>query len=108
MLTNRNTASAGEMLAMALRDNHKATIVGERTAGVLFGKDFEDIGSGRLLVFRSEPTILSPTGQDYSDIGVPPDILVPDAGGFGEDLVLRRAIELSRDQTGNPAEERTR
>ncbi|MHC4675962.1 MAG: S41 family peptidase [Planctomycetota bacterium] len=43
VLTNRNTGSGAEMLAMALRDNRRAMIVGERTAGALFGKDFEEL-----------------------------------------------------------------
>jgi len=53
VLTNRDTASAAEMLAMALHDNHRATVVGQPTAGFLFGKDGERLGDGRMIIFRS-------------------------------------------------------
>ena len=99
LLTNRNTGSAAEMLALALRYNKRATIIGEPTAGDLFGKDVEELGDGRLIVFRSEPTILSPDGNDYSEIGVPPDIMVDGAKASDKDEILRRAIQYARSQT---------
>jgi carboxyl-terminal processing protease len=40
VLTNHSTGSAAEMLAMALRDNQRATVIGQPTAGALVGKDF--------------------------------------------------------------------
>ena len=94
VLTNRNTASAAEMLAMAVRDNHRATVIGEPTAGALFGKDGEKLSDGRMVIFRAEPTILSPTGKDYSETGLPPDIAVADSKGTGEDMILSRAIQF--------------
>ena len=96
VLTNHNTWSAGEMLAIALHDNHRATLIGEPTAGALFGKDFEKLRDGRMVVFRSEPTVLSPTGKDYSEVGLPPDIVVGEAKVSGEDRVLARTMELVR------------
>ncbi|HUW82337.1 MAG TPA: S41 family peptidase [Phycisphaerae bacterium] len=99
VLTNSITGSGAEMLAMNLRDNKRATIVGERTAGALFGKDIQHLDDGRAVLFRTEPTILSPTGQDYSTAGVPPDVMVEDAKSSGRDLVLERAIKLARTST---------
>ncbi len=96
VLTNHNTGSGAEMLAIALHDNHRATVIGRPTAGALFGKDFEKLGDGRLIVFRSEPTVLSPTGKDYSEIGLSPDILVSESEGSGQDKILGRAIQLIR------------
>ncbi|OHB79605.1 MAG: hypothetical protein A2W31_12980 [Planctomycetes bacterium RBG_16_64_10] len=96
VLTNRNTASGAEMLAIALRDNHRATVIGQPTAGYLFGKDFAKLSDGRMIVFRSEPTILSPTGKDYSATGLSPDILVDESKCSGEDKILGRAIQLVR------------
>jgi carboxyl-terminal processing protease len=95
VLANRNTGSAAEMLAMALRDNRRATIVGEPTVGVLFGKEGQKLDDGRMVVFRCEPRILSPVGKDYSAGGIPPDVTVAPGEGTGEDPALRRAIEVA-------------
>jgi carboxyl-terminal processing protease len=92
VLTNQNTGSAAEMLAIALYDHQRATVIGQPTAGTLFGKDFEKLSDGRMIVFRSEPTILSPTGKDYSEAGLPPDVLVDESSTTGEDKTLAAAI----------------
>ncbi len=90
-LVNRNTGSSAEILAMALRDNSAAVIVGEPTAGMLFGKDIEPLKDGRALVIRKAPRILSPIGKDYGPGGVTPDIPVPDDRN-GHDNILERAL----------------
>ena len=96
VLTNKRTGSAAEMLAMALRDNSRATIVGERTAGALFGKDIAELVGGQTILFRTEPTVLSPTGRDYSLTGIPPDVEIADVRNKGRDAVLSRALDLAR------------
>ncbi len=96
LLTNRDTASGAEMLAMSLHDNSAATLVGENTAGMLFGKDGGELTGGQTIVFRCTPTVLSPAGRDYSIAGVPPDIRVRDARSGGKDDILFRALELAR------------
>ena len=83
------------MMAMALHDNHRATAIGESTAGALFGKDGEKLSDGRMFFFRSEPTVLSPTGKDYSETGLPPDIAVVESKGTGEDKIFSRKSSLS-------------
>jgi carboxyl-terminal processing protease len=99
LLTNRGTGSASEMLAMALRDNERGVIVGEATAGALFGKEIVKLTGGETILFRSEPTVLSPNGRDYSNGGIPPDVRVADRRGDGTDDILVRAIAAS-DLTG--------
>jgi len=96
VLTNHDTGSSAEMLVIALHANNRATVIGEPTAGALFGKDFEKLRDGRMVVFRSEPTVLSPTGKDYSETGFPPDIAVDGSKGSGGDKILERAIQLRR------------
>jgi carboxyl-terminal processing protease len=91
VLVNRQTGSSAEILAMALRDNAAAVIVGEPTAGMLFGKDFEPLQDGRALWIRKAPRILSPSGKDYGPGGVTPDIPVPD-DRKGHDNILERAL----------------
>lgn len=95
-LTNGNTGSCAEMLALALHDNGRATVIGQQTAGALYGKDFETLKDGRMVIFRSDPTVLSPTGQDYAETGLPPDIAVEDVDDSDEDDVLLRAVEWVR------------
>ena len=98
VLTNKGTGSGAEMLALALRENCGALLVGERTAGALFGKDLADLVGGQTIVFRTEPTLLSPSGRDHSLTGVPPDVEVSDDRGQNRDAVLSRALELCRPQ----------
>ncbi len=90
-LVNRHTGSSAEVLAMALRDNGAAVIVGEPTAGMLFGKHFEPLQDGRMLVIRIAPVILSPVGKNYVPGGVTPDIAVPD-DRKSHDNILERAL----------------
>lgn len=91
VLVNRDTGSSAEILAMALRDNSAAVIVGEPTAGMLFGKDFETLQDGRALWIRKAPRILSPIGKDYGPGGVTPDIPVPDDRN-GHDNILEQSL----------------
>jgi carboxyl-terminal processing protease len=73
VLVNRGTASAGELVAGALRDRRAATIVGEAT----FGKDsvqipFDLRNGGRLYVVVARWT--TPDGDTVAEDGLPPDI----------------------------------
>lgn len=103
VLTNRNTGSGAELVAMALRDNGRATLVGESTAGALFGKDIQKLKDDRVIVFRSEPLILSPTGRDYSANGIPPDIELADERGTATDAILSHAVQaVLLPQTAKP------
>ena len=96
LLTNKNSGSGAEILAMALRDNSKATLVGEETAGALYGKDMAELVGGKTIFFRTEPTVLSITGHDYSTTGVPPDVRVRDSRSKEKDDILFRALELAK------------
>ena len=95
VLVNRNTGSAAEMLAMALRDNGRGTLVGERTDGALYGKDGVDLPDGRMVVFRCEPTILSPSKSNYAVRGIPPHKAI-DASQSSKDVVIQEALKAVR------------
>ena len=100
VLTNHNTGSGAEMLAIALHDNQRATVIGQPTAGALFGKDLEKLENGQMIIFRSQPTVLSPNGNDYSETGLRPDIAVSESRASGMDEILQRAIQFARSQMG--------
>ena len=58
LLVNRHTASAAEMIVAFARENHLATIVGEKTAGRLLSATSVKVGKG----FR----LAMPTGAYYT------------------------------------------
>lgn len=74
---NQNTASAAEMLAASLQDNHRASITGTRS----FGKGtmqsvFHPWSSPKLYLTRTTHRILRPSGQPLQFAGVSPDTSV--------------------------------
>ena len=99
VLVNGGSASASELVALALRDNGRATLIGETT----FGK-----GSVQQLLTLSNDGELrvtiarwySPLNETISEEGIQPDIEVildPESGAIigGEgDIQLERAIEF--------------
>lgn len=74
-LVNHGTASASEILAGALKDNHRATILGEKTFGKGLIQSLFDLPNGAGLavtVARYE----TPAHYDINKLGISPDIPV--------------------------------
>lgn len=93
VLVNNKTGSAAEVVAAALQDHKKATIMGEPTYGKgtmqgLYG--FQD-GSGLNL---TEAKWLRPSGGSVSGVGVLPDQEVMDDPTTEHDEVLETALEF--------------
>jgi carboxyl-terminal processing protease len=75
VLVNSGTASASEILAGALQDNHRATIVGEQTFGKgLIQSLFELPDSSGMAVTVAKYE--TPSHQDIHKKGIRPQILV--------------------------------
>jgi carboxyl-terminal processing protease len=91
VLVNKGSASASEVVAEALQDSKRATIVGSKT----FGKGSVqtiiqlDDGSGLKLTTAK---FYAPSGRSISDVGVTPDIIVED--NKHTDLQIKRAVEI--------------
>jgi carboxyl-terminal processing protease len=75
VLVNQGTASASEILAGALKDNHRATIVGERTFGKGLIQSLFDLsdGSGLAVTVAKYET---PAHIDINKQGIKPDMMV--------------------------------
>jgi len=75
ILVNQGTASASEILAGALQDNHRATLVGERTFGKgLIQSLFElSDGSGLAVTIAKYET---PSHRDINKLGINPDKII--------------------------------
>ena len=78
VLVNRGTASAAEVLAGALKDSGRATIVGGRTFGKGLIQTVVDLsdGSGLAVTLARYQT---PLGIDINKVGIAPDLEVDEA-----------------------------
>ena len=77
LLVNRYTASAAEVVAAALRDNERASLVGERTYGKALVQSIEPLPSRGALKLTTARYV-TPSGTDISRRGLLPDVEVVD------------------------------
>ena len=101
ILTNENTASSSEILAGALKDHKKATIVGEKTYGKGVIQQLRTLPDGSGLKITTEK-YLTPNRTEINHIGIEPDekVELPDTITNvlniekSKDTQLQKAIEL--------------
>ncbi len=98
VLTNEMSASASEILAAAVQDNNRGTVIGTKTFGkgiVQSLMTFEDDGAGLQYTFAR---YFTPAGRDIHKIGVMPDIVVESEAGFVHDgeADMENDIQLAR------------
>lgn len=103
VLINQGSASASEIVAAALRDNHRAVLVGEKT----FGKGsiqglytLENYGGIKITIAR----FYTPKGEEIQGRGIQPDIAlplntieplkVPIKETSADDAQLQRAVDI--------------
>jgi carboxyl-terminal processing protease len=98
VLVDNNSASASEILAGALKDNKRATIVGTSTFGKALVQSVHKLSdeSGMAVTVAHYYT---PNGTDIGHKGVSPDVQVvgensPDTSASGQDAVYLRAVNL--------------
>jgi len=107
VLVDGETASAAEVLAVALRDNQRAKLVGTATFGkgsvqkVITFTTAEEIDSDtgkprpRAAVRITLARLIGPSGAPITGVGVTPDQLIPDRDRQF-DAALEQAKELAR------------
>jgi carboxyl-terminal processing protease len=90
VLLNRFSASGSEVLAAALRENDRATIVGEKSFGKGTVNTSTDLDDGGQL-YVSIARWLTPDGTLIDGVGIRPDVPVTMSD---EDIDLRRDVQL--------------
>lgn len=95
VLVNKGSASAAEIVAGALRDYKRATIVGETTFGKGSVQTPFDLSQGAGLHITTGKWLL-PKGDSISKVGVKPDVEVKfeDSLEASQDAQLAKAVEL--------------
>lgn len=108
VLVNGGSASASEIVAGALQDHHRATIVGTRTFGKGLVQTVMPLTRGRAIKLTTSH-YFTPSGDSINEIGVTPDVYVEgDRGEPGRNLnghpdrendaQLVEALELIRNE----------
>ena len=100
VLVNGGSASASEIVAAALQENDRATIIGQHSFGkntVQVWNDLVNGGGVRITISRW----FTPDHNSVAPDGVQPDIVVevPDGTPPERDLFLERAVEFLTDST---------
>lgn len=73
VLVDRNSASASEILAGALQDDNRATLVGTRTFGKGLVQSVQQLSDGSALKV-TVAKYYTPKGRDINHVGIVPDI----------------------------------
>jgi carboxyl-terminal processing protease len=77
VLTDKNTASASEIVSGALQDYGRAVLVGETTFGKGLVQSIEPLSNGGALK-ATTAIYLTPKGRDINKKGIVPDVVAPD------------------------------
>jgi C-terminal processing protease CtpA/Prc len=89
LLVSKNTGSAGEHLALALKRTHRATLIGETTHGAGNYGSFRPIGKTFVAFIPFGRTFDPDTNEGWEGVGVQPDVVVPADQALDE--ALKRA-----------------
>jgi carboxyl-terminal processing protease len=115
VLVNEASASASEILAGALKDNKRATLVGTKTFGKALVQNVRTLSDGSA-VLVTIAKYLTPNGDDINKKGIVPDVVVTLTTAEAENLAivgedpnpkkdpqLRRAIDILRKEISGRA-----
>ncbi|HIW76174.1 MULTISPECIES: S41 family peptidase [Gordonibacter] len=95
VLVNENTAAAAEVLAVALQESQRATLVGTSTLGKGSVQVVRDLSFGGALRYTAA-YYLSPQGRQINGVGVAPNITIGLAGEAAGDSQKSLALETAQ------------
>ena len=95
VLVNSGSASASEIVAGALQDHSRATIVGTRTFGKGLVQTVMPLSRGRAIKLTTS-RYYTPSGDSIHEVGIAPDVVIEDTPGF-PDLILSGMVDRESD-----------
>jgi len=93
VLINEGSASSSEILAGALKDYHRTTLVGTATFGKGIIQEPQELPGGAGLHITTARWLL-PNGDSIHEKGVDPDVKIEELDQAEEDPFLEKAIDL--------------
>ena len=94
VLTDKFSASASEIVAGALQDYGRATLVGDTTYGKGLVQQIESLSNGGAIKVTIE-VYLTPKGRDINAKGITPDVVAPDDPATDDvDETLQKTLDL--------------
>jgi C-terminal processing protease CtpA/Prc len=88
IILNDRVASAPEIFTVSLKENKRATVVGQKSAGCLGGFNLTPFSDGGQIAVVAFEFVGGVTGAKYNNIGIPPDVPADDA------TAVDKAIEI--------------
>lgn len=88
VIVNGKSASGSELFALALKENQRATIVGQKTLGCFGAEGPNSLPGGGSLHVTSQEYEGAVTGAKYNNVGMPPDVVADDP------TAVAKAIEI--------------
>ncbi len=79
VLVNSGSASASEIIAGALQDNHRATIIGRKTYGKGSVQTVMPLSNGRAIKLTTS-YYFTPSGASIHGLGITPDVILNERG----------------------------
>ena len=95
VLVNGGSASAAEIVASALQDHNRATIIGTPTFGKGLVQTVVPLSKGRAIKLTTS-RYYTPSGDSIHGVGITPDVLVEETPGF-PDLSLSGNLDREAD-----------
>jgi len=95
VLVNNGSASASEIVAGALQDHGRATIVGTRTFGKGLVQTVMPLSHGRAIKLTTS-RYFTPSGDSIHETGITPDLYIEDTPGY-PDLSLVGIVDCDND-----------